>query len=150
MHPKNAKTELETAIAAAGKQLLRLRPSEGIQLMLKFYRNVRAEGCDMEQDGDMLLFQYGTYERQGKKQFELDITRQLILDGGEDEDIWQLSLRFEFVAPPGLESIGAGEQWCTSLRDIDEFEQFITTHAATLAVADRADGDVRLAYECVG
>jgi hypothetical protein len=51
MHPKNAKTELDAAIAAAGKQLLRLRPAEGIQLMLNFYRTVRAERCDMEQDG---------------------------------------------------------------------------------------------------
>jgi hypothetical protein len=150
MHPKKAKTELGTAIAAAGKQLLRLRPCEGIQLMLNFYRTVRAEGCDMEQDGDMLLFQYGTYERQGKKQFELDITRQLILDGGEDEDIWQLSLRFEFVATPGLETIGNGDQWCASLSHVDEFERFTAAHPAMAAVGDREDGQVCLTYECVG
>jgi hypothetical protein len=148
MHPKNAKTELETAIAAAGKQLLRLRPSQGIQLMLNFYRTVRAEGCDMEQDGDMLLFQYGVWHE--TKRFGLDITRQLILDGGEDEHIWQLSLSFEFMAPPSLEIIGNGEQWCASLSDVDEFERFIAAHPAMAAVGDREDGQVRLTYECVG
>ena len=146
MHPNDARLKFESAIAAAGQQLPRLRPSDGIRLMVHFYRTTRAEGCDVEQDGDMLLFQYGTHEQR----FELDITRQFILEGGEDEEFRQLSLRFEFIAAPDLESIGSGDQWCGSPSDIDDFERFIATHAATLAVGSREDGQVRLTYECVG
>jgi hypothetical protein len=146
MHPKHAKLKFESALAAAGKQLNGLRPGDGIRLMLDFYRTVRAEGCDMERDGDMLLFQYGTHERQ----FDLDMTRQFIIGGGGDEDIWQLSLRFQFIASPSLESIGIGDRWCSSPSDADEFEGFIATHAAMLAVGCREDGQVRLTYQCVG
>jgi hypothetical protein len=147
---ENAKVELESAIAASGKQLDRLQPSDAIRLMLHFYRSARAEGCDMEQDGDMLLFQYGTYERHGTKRFELDITRQFILAGGEDEDFRQLSLKFEFIASRDLESIGNGDKWCASLGHVDDFEKLIAAHAAMRAVGAREDGHVRLTYECVG
>jgi hypothetical protein len=146
MHPNDAKLKLESAIAAAGKQLSGLRPGDGIRLMLDFYRTVGAEGCDMERDGDMLLFQYGTHEQR----FELDVTRQFILEGAEDEDFRQLSLRFEFMASPDLEAIGSGDRWCASLSDVDDFERFIATHAAVLAVGRREDGQVRLTYQCVG
>lgn len=100
----------------------------------------------MERDGDMLLFQYGTYEQR----FELGIVRQFITEDAEDEDIWQLSLSFAFVASPGLESLGSADRWCSSLGELDDFETFIATHAATLAVGGRHDGQVNLNYECVG
>jgi hypothetical protein len=146
MHPNDARLKFESALAAAGKQLSGLRPGDGIRLMLDFYRTVRAEGCDMEQDGDMLLFQYGTDEQR----FGLDVTRQFILEGAEDEEFRQLSLRFEFIASPDLAAIGCGDRWCASPSDVDDFERFVATHPATVAVGCREDGQVRLTYECVG
>lgn len=150
MHPKHARLKFESAIAAAGKQSNGLRPSDGIRLMLDFYRTVRAEGCDMERDGDMVLFQYGTYERHGSQRFELGVARQFITEGAEDEDIRQLSLTFEFDASPGLAALGSGDRWCPSPDDVDDFATFIATHPATLAVGSRDDGQVSLTYDCAG
>ena len=47
----------------------------------------------MEHDGDMLLFQWGVNERDGRNQFVFDITRQFIAEGGEDEEVVRISKR---------------------------------------------------------
>ena len=53
--------------------------------MLAFYASERCDGCVLEEDGDMLLFQWGTYNWGDSTHFELNITRQL-MPGGEDGD----------------------------------------------------------------
>ena len=40
----------------------RLAAAEALELMAAFYRDVRAEDCDLDADGDMLLFQWGVYD----------------------------------------------------------------------------------------
>jgi hypothetical protein len=50
--------------------------------MLELYSDVRADGCDLEQDGDMLLYQWGTYAwdlERAKPELEVDFARQLCL-----------------------------------------------------------------------
>ena len=63
-------------------------------MMLAFYGSVRFDDVDLAADGDMLLYQWGAYDWGEGESFEFDITRQLILGTGEDEDIFQLSLTF--------------------------------------------------------
>jgi len=55
MTPENAKTELEKRIKQSGVAMSELTPAQGIRLMLDFYRDVRADHCEIEEDGDMLL-----------------------------------------------------------------------------------------------
>ena len=51
--------------------------------MVIFYKNERADDCDIDSDGE---------------HFEFDITRQFIGASCEDEEIWQLSLTFNVSA----------------------------------------------------
>jgi hypothetical protein len=118
--------------------------------MVEFYRHVRADDVELQLDADMLLFQWGTYDWGSGAMFEVNVTRQLIRDTGEDDDIWQLRLTYRFPPSEGLRAIGNGDRWCTRPGDVESFEQFILTHPAVVAVGLRDDGQARLEYECAG
>lgn len=125
-------------------------PRVGIQRMAAFYREVRADDVDLESDGDMLLFQWGTYDWGHGPMFEVDITRQLIRGTGEDSDIWQLHLTYRFPPSETLRTIGMGDRWCARPSDIMSFEQFMVAHPAVVSVGSRDDGETLLDYECAG
>lgn len=118
--------------------------------MCSFYRDVRCEDVDVERDGDMLLFQWGTYDWGQGKHFQVDITRQLVRGDGDDEDIWQLHLTFFFLPSDALSRLGGGDRWCKSLDELAEFEAFIAQHPAIETQGARNDGRVELGYECAG
>ncbi len=80
----------------AGHTLDALTPAEGIDLMVHYYRDVRVQGCALEADGDMLLFQWGTYNWGEGEHFEVGITRQLTETEEEDGEMRQLSLTFRY------------------------------------------------------
>ncbi len=82
MNPHSAKRALLARIERAGRPLRELTPADGIDLMTSFYLEERAEGCGIDNDGDMLLYQWGTYDWGEGESFEFDITRQLIPAGG--------------------------------------------------------------------
>ena len=139
----------ERQLAEHGASIGAMTAAVGITEMLGFYRDVRIAGCEPER-GDMLLYQWGTYDRAKRKRFELDITRQIVLEGSEDDDIWQLSLTFGFPSNESHQALGSGNKWCQSHPHIDDFGAFVRAHSAYAAVADRTDGVVELTYELAG
>jgi hypothetical protein len=148
MKTKDARKEFEKLLHASGKSLEALTPMEGVSTMLKFYRDVRALDCDLKEDGDMLLFQWGTHDwgRGGGERFEVDITRQLIPMNTEDE-IWQLSLTFAFE--PRFEALRAGNKWCWHLEEVGDFENFLNESPVLRAVRDVEVRAAELSYENV-
>src|SRR5579871_4801619 len=112
MKPETAATEFVDFLAR--RTLVRgdLTPNQGVSAMLAYYKEHRAEGCSFDRDADMLLYQWGTYDWGRGEFFELDITRQLILDDGEDVDIWQLRLTFKFKPTGVLRDFDSGNRWC--------------------------------------
>jgi len=118
--------------------------------MLAFYRDVRADDVDLAADGDMLLFQWGTYDGGNGPLFEVDVTRQLIRGAGEDDDIWQLHLTYRFPPAESLRAMGNGDRWCAHPGELEAFEQLVMTHPAIAAVGARDDGQIRFDYECAG
>lgn len=70
---------------------------QGVEAMIEFYRDHRAQHTDLTADGDMLLVQWSSGI--------LDITRQLTRSGNPDNPIRQLSLSFQVDAalPPAAE-----------------------------------------------
>ncbi len=74
-----------------GWTLEQLSVDEGVDAMLEFYREHRAQHTDLDDEGDMLLVQWGNGI--------LDLTRQLIRSGSPDNPIRQLSLTFQVDWP---------------------------------------------------
>ena len=132
-----------------GHPLEALAPPEGIQRMLTFYREVRVEGCALDADEDMLLYQWGTYDWGKGESVELDITRQLIVGDG-DEDIFQLSLTFKFESAESLRQIGNGNHWCHSLEELEEFQAFISGSPAFQILGRKEPSEVQLEYGIAG
>jgi hypothetical protein len=137
---------LEQQITGSGLAVERLQVHQGFAFMFEFYRHHRADDCPPEADGDMLLFQWGTYG--GDKSFELDLTRQFIIGEAEDENIWQLSLTFRFAPTTILTALGSGDQWCYEIRPraVDYFEQFVRESEAYRAVAGLSPIKAELDY----
>ena len=150
MKRKNALKEFERYLKRAGDEHMPRMPLDGAKRMLSFYKDVRAADVDLEADGDMLLFQWGTYDWGDGELFELDIARQLMGATGEDDDIWQLHLVYRFAPSGPLRAIGQGDRWCARPNEADAFELFLTGHPAFVAVGSRNDGQVQLDYECAG
>ena len=82
--------------------------------------------------------------------FECDITRQFIMSGGEDDDIWQLHFAVRFRPTAELSAIGWGNRRCHSRDELDPFTSFVLGSQAFRAVADLQDGEVELDCECAG
>ena len=151
MKSAQAQREFERHLSKRGLEISRLTPGAGLDAMLSFYRDVRTDDADPEGQGDMLLYQWGAYNWGGQgKRFELDITRQLVTGEGEDDDIWQLHLTFRFEPTAELQALGAGNRWCQSPDELDEFTRFVVAHPAKVAVENRSDASVELLYEQAG
>lgn len=150
MRARKAKYEFKRFLKRQGNKVQALSPADGVDTMLEFYRDVRADDCDLASDGDMMLFQWGTYDWGQGEHFSFDITRQLISGPGEDEDIWQLSLTFVFMPDTTLRALGSGNRWCESPQQLEEFGAFVRATEVYAAVVGREAAKVVLDYECAG
>src|ERR1051325_472686 len=150
MSPEQALSTFETYLSQRSLRRTTLAPDVGIEAMLAFYRTERADGCLLERDDDMLLYQWGAYDWGKGESFELDVTRQLIVGSGEDNDIWQLSLTFKFPVTAKLRAIRAGNKGCANLEELAAFEKFIYSSESYQAVSAIAPQIVELDYGCAG
>jgi hypothetical protein len=133
----------------SNRDLATLDVVEGIDVMLSFYEEERAEGCEVGNDCDMLLYQWGIYDW-ADDAFELDITRQLIGPGGEDDDIFQLSLTFTFAPTNESRAVEKGNRWCSRPNEVESFRDFIHKSAAFQAVLGQVPQGVTLLYGAAG
>jgi hypothetical protein len=134
----------------ANRDVATLNVVEGIDFMLSFYEDERTDECEVSDDGDMLLYQWGAYGWGEGEAFEFDITRQLIGPGGEDENIFQLSLTFRFARTIELRAVENGNRWCSRLTEVESFRDFIHNSAAFKAVVDQVPQAVTLLYGIAG
>ena len=154
--PKDALEALRAFLDGRGLQEATLSVCDGFEAMLDFYRDVQARGCAFE-DADMLLFQWGThatFPRPGGvtyEAFDLNLTRQLILNQeGEDEDIWQLELNFDFVPNEQLRALGSGNRWCSSLHELPSFREYVLASPSVTTCSQLQVRHTTLRYGCAG
>jgi hypothetical protein len=112
---------------------------------------IRVDDVDVSADGDMLLFQWGTYDRGSGSSFGYDITRQLIDENDPDDDgaIWQLSVTARYPEVLGA-SVGSGNRWCRSPDEVTAFEAFIEHCAATSVVEGLTPARIEVHFEQAG
>ena len=81
-----------------------LTPQAGLAAMVSFYRDERVDDCDVDEDGDMLLVEWGPQSgRAGSAgDFAFSVIRQFI-GPEQDAEVWQLALTFLLpVAPSSI------------------------------------------------
>jgi hypothetical protein len=150
MKVSSAKKQFLELTKAKVPELSSLSPAEGISLMLAFYDDEQADGCNIDEDGDMLLCQWGCYDWGQGESFEFNITRQFTETEGEDEGIRQLSLTFKFKPVDSLRNLADGNLWCHSPGEIREFRSLIETSVAYRAVTKIKPAKVTLEMQTVG
>ncbi len=148
MKPKSAKQQFEKFIGNAGKATASLTPEQAVSLVLDFYKQVRAEDCPLDEDGDMLLYQWGIYaDTGGGESFHFDLTRQFILaDSDSDDGMSQLSLTMYFKPSPELQAFEGSNEWCHSPDDLLQFREFIENSDAYRAVSQLKPKDVKIQF----
>jgi hypothetical protein len=137
MSPADSATIFRERVAGAGLAVERLTPAEALAQLLAFYREVRADKCVLDAEGDMLLFAWGPRDADDGEGFQLEFTRQFIEPGDEDEDgMSQLWIRMFFEMTPALRKIGEGDHWCESPDGADAFQEFVLASEAYRAVVE--------------
>lgn len=149
MVPSNSVDAFETFVEGVGGSLPELTVRQGVARMLEFFELVPVEAC-VDDQGDMLLFQWGTYDWGDGKHFSINITRQFIESKMEGDDaISQLQLTFKF--PPTKESatLGSASRWCKGKADIEDFRRFVFSSKAFAFEADTDPPNVSVHHEYV-
>jgi hypothetical protein len=151
MAPGDAQTEFTNRLRTSGLELPRVSVDAGFSEAFAFYRDVRPAGCEKDLDGDMLLFQWGTYDWAKGRYFNLDLTRQFVLEGAEDDEgIFQLAFTFLYTPSPALESLQDGNRWCRTPADLAEFQRYVTSTEAYRVALAQVPHKVQLTYEAAG
>ena len=146
MKPSEAETRFRDRLTSAGLSPGSMTSAAGVEAMLAYYAGERADGCDLAGDGDMLLFQWGTYEWWGQRPaFEVNITRQLIVADDEETEPRQLRLTFRFEPAVGAAS-GAGNRWCESPDGLSDFRRFVAGSDPMQVVSGQVPDSVELRY----
>jgi hypothetical protein len=140
MTPKKAEAEFRKRLACPVENLT---ASKGIAAMLAFYVAQRAKNVVVEDDGDMLLFQWGITPVE-PEEFHVNITRQFFRTG-EDEP-YHLSLSFSFPPAASPANLKSGNRWCRTPEDVEEFGSFIESSPAFAAVKSGLPMRVELAF----
>jgi hypothetical protein len=134
-------------------------PRKALAAMVAYYRDVRADGCSLEERGDMLQVEWGLYRHRPclvrGANFRFGIIRQLIADPGGEGNIYQLFLRMNFPPEDQLASFSKmtseqkSNRWCRHPADIPRFESFVAQEGAFLAVADREPPEIWFDYNLI-
>ena len=147
---ESAELEFQRWLSRSQLKVEKLTPAQGVDAMLDFYRYERPS-VDLGEGGDMLLYQWGTYDWGEGEAFELNITRQFISPETEEEEgdecIWQLGLTFKFT-PERIK--GASNQWCTSPEKLEDFRKSIYDSEPLKILGNEKPNSVSLEYEQAG
>lgn len=123
----------------------RWTPKILVEVMTTFYEQVRAIEPDLNQDGDMLLFQWGIQTWKEPNAFYFNITRQFIFQDTEllyekydpedlkidnpDPLIRQLYVSLLYDPAP-FQDLTSGNRWCRLPTHVDAFRVWIETSPA--------------------
>lgn len=118
----------------SGRDLTAADAETLVAVITDWYQSERAtDAIDIDEDGDMLLFQWGSHDLGSSPVFYYDLTRQLIVNDSDDDDgaIWQLNCELRYQALPDASALGEDADWCSSPSELDDFRALIAASAAT-------------------
>lgn len=124
-----------------GLDVEQLDATQAVDLVTSWYETERADDANsIEEQGDMLLFQWdGPWQSQDPT-FGYDLTRQFIEPSEPDDAdsaIWQLSVTLHFARDESTESPRGGNLWCKHPRDLPHFVRQVTESEAARSVSGR-------------
>lgn len=103
-----------------------------------------------DEDGDMLLYEWGVFDFGDGPSFQFGLTRQFVLRGEVGDDgIRQQVLMCHYEVSTEASELGRGHRWCHRPEEVDSFRTFIEMSSAAASAGDRLPTRVDLRYEQV-
>ena len=132
---RNSQKALQSHLTA---RIERLSINEAFSQFMDWYETERAKGVlPIEEDGDMLLFQWGTYDWGKGMNFEVNLTRQFVCKKWLDQpDYWQFQLTYLYTVDDTLSSLGSGNRWCHSPSKLSEFRDYVVQADCSIAAGN--------------
>ena len=138
--------EFASFVESRGVNLQQLDPIAAVALVTEWYGIQRVQ--DVTEDGDELLFQWGTYDWGDGPSFEFDLTRQFILEDEQGDDaIWQLHLTLHF--PPD-ERLGDRTEWWSDPESVETFRDQVLADPLLAQIGQRRPERVEVLLENAG
>jgi len=101
------------------------------------YREKRAWWLSSGPDSDMLLFQWGTYDRGDGNYFQVDLVRQFVhRNFTSDPPLSQLHATTFFEEAKDLTELGASDFWCESRDTLGAFHESIVATPVYVGMLD--------------
>lgn len=118
---------------------------------MDFYEKARAaDALPMDEDGDMLLFQWGPNRYAEGAPFEINLTRQFICaDEEDDQEMFHLGLTYAFAPEGPVARFGSGNRWCMRPSEAPDLRRHFSDSAVVTACAARQPLRVDLTMEQV-
>jgi len=122
---------------------------EMVEVVIDFYRSQRASGLERGPETDMLLFQWGTYDRGDGSIFSVGIVRQFTSRQLFDDPVLsQLHVTATFE-PCEFFDLSSSHFWCHSVDESAEFRERILATSAYLRTADLRPRKSEIRWELV-
>lgn len=144
--PTDSKMALGLFAAASSVDLGSLDASQAVDLMLRFYTDTRAQGIEIDADGDMLLHEWGVVDWGDGPSFEFSLVRQFISDV---DGMSQLHLELHFAPSEISAALDEGSLWCGSPGDIQAFREDIQSGDAFQVLANAEPDRIEVYWEAV-
>ena len=147
MQPADSASTFEAAVTDAGMTVQGLNAATALAQMEAFYRDVRAENCILDEEGDTLRCEWGLNGQGADQTFQLEFSRHFIEPGDEDEDgMSQLSLTLSYPPAPALLALEPGTCQCSQPADLPEFEKSLRASPPFLTLAKLKPQQTALAW----
>ena len=123
---REAKNRLEQMLAEieAGEGGDTLDPEAVVKAFQSFAAIPVSDCAPIDEDGDGVLAQFGTYGLRGTQEFSVDLSRQFI-EAGDDGSIWQLSCTLYWDPTPDTTALGSGSLWSFGTSPEDFFSKAV-------------------------
>jgi hypothetical protein len=125
----------EAELASRGLTATTFDAESLVALMFDFYTSSRITDADLDGDGDMLLFEWGTYDWGSGHgpSFQYCITRQVITsaDDIDDQEMLRLCTRVHYAPCAETEELGSGSRWCPRPEAADDVRAWLLAVDAT-------------------
>jgi len=125
MLPRESVMTFKKQLEKANIKIENVYLNEVIDQCIQFYQITRCEKVDLNNDGDMILVQWGSYDWGSGRYFEFDITRQFIEIGKEGDDAFS-QFRFTLYYPPDIfDKSVKGNKWFNNPNNCSEIKKYI-------------------------
>jgi len=133
---RDAKDQFLARLSARGQKPASLRPADGIEAMLAFYADQRADDCDLDSGGDTLMVRWSP-----GKTFDIAIARQMISE--ESMKMHGLLLEFQFELTPELKKFRYTSETCDAPADLPKFRKMLGSSSAYKTLANQTPKKVK-------